>query len=117
MEQEIKHQDMPSLTTMQMQVRSWQHHNFPSSTYEEPFKGMVEEIGELSHALLKMKQGIRGTTQEHEAAIQDAIGDLCIFTMDFCNKRGYNLYYIIYNVWKEVQKRDWIKYPVNGKDK
>lgn len=49
---------------LQDQQVAWVQHNFPGRTFEEPFKGMVEELGELSHSLLKQKQGIRGTCEE-----------------------------------------------------
>ena len=76
---------------------------------------MVEELGELSHGLLKQEQSIRGTFEEHELKIKDSIADLFIFAADFCNARGYNLEEILEETWNSVRTRDWVKYPKNGR--
>lgn len=75
---------------------------------------MQEELGELSHAYLKSFQNIRGTKAEHEAEIQDAVGDIIIYLLDFCNKAEIDLEGAINETWKLVKKRDWQRYPKNG---
>lgn len=102
---------MITLTQLQNELTQWQAHNFPTRTFEEPFKGIVEEVGELSHGLLKQKQGIRGTYDEHEAKIKDSVGDILVYLADFCNARGYNLQDIIDITWEQVRARDWRKNP------
>ena len=77
---------------------------------------MVEELGELSHALLKQKQCIRGDFQEHEDNIKDSIGDLIIFCSDFCEARGFSFQKIVEDTWNKVKIRDWRKFPKNGKN-
>lgn len=108
---------MKSLTfaLLQAEQKSWVKHNFPGRTFEEPFKGMVEELGELSHALLKQKQNIRGTFEEHEESIKDSIGDLIIFCSDFCEARGLDFQKIVEETWGQVKIRDWKVFPKNGK--
>jgi NTP pyrophosphatase (non-canonical NTP hydrolase) len=101
---------------LQKQQRKWVKHNFPNRTAEEPAYGMVEEVGEMFHAILKQKQGIRGSFEEHEEAIKDSIGDLIIFTSDFCEAKRFDFQKIVENTWAEVRKRDWKKYPKNGKN-
>jgi NTP pyrophosphatase (non-canonical NTP hydrolase) len=114
---ELEHQEKKPLTfkRLQEEQKPWVQHNFPGRTFEEPFKGMVEELGELSHALLKQKQAIRGTFEEHENDIKDAIGDLIIFCSDFCEARGLSFQEIVEKTWNEVKIRDWKKFPKNGR--
>jgi len=106
--------DMKSLTEIEMEHTVWSSHNFPSSNSDKAFKGMVEELGELSHAILKQEQGIRGSSDYHELEAKDAVGDLLIYTIEFCNKRGWRLYDILNETWESVRQRDWIKFPFNG---
>ena len=73
--------DLPlNLSEVQWEQKSWEQHNFPNKIWQHAFMGMVEELGELSHALLKQEQGIRGDKNELELLAKDAIGDLLIFT-------------------------------------
>jgi NTP pyrophosphatase (non-canonical NTP hydrolase) len=75
----------------------------------EQFLGITEEVGELAHALLKGRQGIRGDAAKHEAGARDAVGDIFIFLSGFCVRKGWNLEQIINETWAEVSKRDWTK--------
>ena len=106
-----------TLKKLQDEMVVWQAHNFPNRDYNAPFKGMVEELGELSHGLLKQEQKIRGTFEEHELKIKDSIADLLVFTCDFCNARGYDLEQILEETWNEVKTRDWVKYKIDGRTK
>lgn len=94
----------------------WRNVNFPNATAEEQFMGMVEELGELSHAILKNKQGIRGMDDSvaFRAAVMDAVGDLMIFAAGFCDKMDIQLGECVSNAWAEVMERDWITAPDNG---
>ena len=66
-----------NLRILQKKLIPWRRRNFGGAVQSwQPLLGMVEEIGELSHAYLKRKQGIRGTKKEHEAAIKDSLADL-----------------------------------------
>ena len=66
------------------QQRAWLKHNFPSSGPDHQLMGIVEEVGELTHAILKSEQKIRGTEQQHEEAMRDAIGDILIYSSAYC---------------------------------
>lgn len=101
--------------TIQNELNVWTKYNFPNSTSNQQFLGMVEEVGELSHALLKQEQGIRGTKEEHEEKIRDSLGDLLIYTLNFCNSKGYNLNEILEETWNHVKNRDWVKYKIDGR--
>ena len=78
-----------------------------------PFAGMVEELGELAHALLKKRQGIR-TNQDHDADARDAYGDLRIFGYDLCNRMNWVDGQVVEETWDGVVKRDWTKNPETG---
>ena len=95
------------LSRVQKEQQEWSLRNFDNKKPYQPILGATEEIGELAHAYLKMEQGIRGTRQEHELAMKDAVGDCCIFLMDLCNQMGWDFGSIIDETWQHVKKRDW----------
>ncbi len=103
-----------SLNILQDQHKKWIEHNFPNATSDMQFKGLVEEVGELAHALLKREQNIRGSQENYNEKIKDAIGDIVIFLSGFCIQEGLDLHKCVFDTWKEVQKRDWIEYPLHG---
>jgi len=89
--------------------------NFPQNSPLDPFLGIVEEVGELSHAILKSKQGIRQSSGDVILKIEDALGDILIFMLDFAGRNNIDLEYCLSSTWNEVQKRNWIKFPQNGR--
>lgn len=103
------------LHQLQREVGEWAEKNFGKQIPTRPFLGVVEEVGELSHALLKKDQGIRGTAEEHDAGICDAVGDIMIYLADFCYRSGISLAGSVNKAWLEVRDRDWKKFPKNGK--
>ena len=102
------------LGKLQDEIKQWTARSFPASPWWHPLLGMGEELGELNHALLKQAQGIRGTAEEHEEAAKDALADLWIFSLDLCNKRGWDAGKILNMTWEEVCKRDWVDCAVTG---
>lgn len=76
------------------QHEEWQIANFgPQQPYQMLYLGMGEELGELKHSILKGCQCIRGTKEEHTAAVRDAIADVGIYAMGYmesCNIRSYS---------------------------
>lgn len=101
-----------NLATLQDQVSIWSARNFPRNTSMEPLIGVVEEVGELCHTVLKQNQGIRSTDQ---GAIPDAVGDIIIYLADFCERKGIDLDACVDGAWQEVSQRDWVNYPKNGR--
>jgi NTP pyrophosphatase (non-canonical NTP hydrolase) len=101
------------LAVIQKRVYEWKRLNFPNSGDLHQFLGVVEEVGELAHAILKMQQGIRGDL--HEAEARDAVGDIIIFLMNFCSENNWLLDDIILETWDEVSKRNWNEYPKDGR--
>lgn len=59
----------------------WVLHNFGNRPSWQPLLGIAEEIGELTDAIYA----------DSEAGIKDAIGDIVIFTADFCTAMGFDL--------------------------
>jgi NTP pyrophosphatase (non-canonical NTP hydrolase) len=104
----------------QNEITEWSQRNFgevPNTQIPyriSSFLGMVEEIGELAHAMLKMAQGIRETREEHEEAVKDSIADLLVFTLDFCGRNGMSAEQLLNDVWAKVKLRDWNKNKVTG---
>jgi NTP pyrophosphatase (non-canonical NTP hydrolase) len=107
-----------ALDTMQTKVNVWSDHNFGDTRGIEAASncllGVMEEGGELCHAILKSKQGIRGTQEEHEAAAKDAIGDMLIYLFNLCGKMDWRMSDCLLDAWMEVSERDWKKFPKNG---
>ena len=77
------------------------------------FMGVVEEVGELAHVLLKRSQGIRLDETTH-AAERDAVGDIIIFLMNYCSVRDWQLSEILAEVSTNVLARDWRKNANNN---
>jgi len=100
---------------LQNRLQIWLNHNFPNTTSDQQFKGVVEELGELSHADLKGEQGIRGYDKtKTEEEIKDAVGDLVIYLCNYCTTKNINFKECVDIAFSEVIGRDWIKYPKNG---
>jgi NTP pyrophosphatase (non-canonical NTP hydrolase) len=76
--------------------------------------GLVEEVGELSHAHLKQEQGIRGTVESYRSKKIDAVGDIVIFLANYCTQQGLSFEECVLSAWNEVKQRDWQKDPTNG---
>jgi NTP pyrophosphatase (non-canonical NTP hydrolase) len=96
-----------SLREIQKEQDVWSKANFDNKKPYQPILGATEEVGELAHAYLKMEQGIRGTKEEHTAAMKDAVGDCVIFLMDLCNQMGWDFENVVNETWDHVKKRNW----------
>ena len=104
------------LSDVQQQLGPWQEHNFPGREAWEPLLGIAEELGELNHSFLKRHQQIR-LEENHNAKIQDALGDILIYMCDFANAEGLNLDQILEDTWVGVvKKRDWRPQPEEAAD-
>lgn len=90
---------------IQDQVAQWEEKNCPDMTAEDKLIGIMEELGELAHANFKGRL-LGRDTREQEV---DAVGDIVIFLMGYCNKREINLCHTVGMVWGKVQRRDNIK--------
>lgn len=102
-----------NLKTLQSELAAWTKHNFGEPPAINAFLGIVEEAGELAHATLKKRQGIR-TNEDHDENARDAVADIAIFLVNFCILQGWDFEDILFSTWEDVKKRDWKRYPENG---
>jgi NTP pyrophosphatase (non-canonical NTP hydrolase) len=93
-----QHENQLGLSIMEdttKQVLAWSEQQFGSGRQqhmqEQRLLGALEEVGELSHAVLKMQQNIRGSTEQHLNDMRDALGDICIYLADFCGRSGISM--------------------------
>ncbi len=102
------------LRKIQEEHKEWLEQNFG---YEKPWQallGVVEEVGELAHSHLKEDQGIR-VDEDHLEKIKDAIGDIVIYLISYCNRRDLDFQDIVVETWDIVKKRNWKENPKDGK--
>jgi len=102
----------------QAKLKEWRSKNFKEITDQQQLMGIMEEVGELSHAMLKWKQGIRGYDKKRAyEEMQDAIGDMIIFAMGLCDVYGWKMSDIIKKTSDYVLTRDWNKNKIDGHNK
>ena len=103
---------------LQEQHKAWRDKNFPGDHNGStlPILGVMEELGELSHAVLKHEQGIRGFDNEakFKEAASDAVADIIVFLTDFCTNHDIDLQSTVESVWKQVKERNWVDRPETG---
>ena len=116
-------QEPDDLPAVFVEYAAWVDYNFGKATAAtrtekaiEQLLGVVEEVGELAHSVLKSVQAIRGTQEEHERKQRDACADIVFFLLGFCYRNGWDLEQILLETWAEVRERDWIRYPQTGKE-
>ena len=106
----------------QKELSEWQKKNFTKGETGIcdtcPFRmlaGMTEELGELAHAVLKYKQGIRGMTEEKmKKEAGDAFGDVNVYGCQLLTQLGLNAEEEVAKATDEVLKRDWKKDKTTG---
>lgn len=118
-DQEISDQDDSSVTIREIQssVASWVKHNFPSSTAQDEILGMQEDLGKLARAYLKSKQKIRGYSfsgDKSKREMSDAIGNMMIYMLGFCESVGIDLESEVFSAWEKIKKLDWSADPDSG---
>jgi len=77
-----------------------------------PDLGVVEEIGELFHGVLKHHQGIRGfdNTDKYRAHTLDALGDIMVYLSHWCYLNGAHYHALIaVEVPTSMELRDLLK--------
>lgn len=99
---------------LQYSINKWRESNSTLKTSEEALIGAFEEMGELSHAHLKCMQGIKDPI-EMDVKKKDAIGDIIIFLIHYCNLHGFDLEEIILETWDHVKKRNYNDYIKDNK--
>lgn len=104
------------LTELRDQVGSWSRHCFgnPAVDGHIALLGVAEEVGELCHYHAKLEKGYR-TEEDHEAEIEDAIGDIVIYLADYCSARNIDFETAVAEAWEKVRSRDWNRFSKDGK--
>lgn len=74
---------------LQQEIYQWKVKNFGGKVKHghQNMLGVIEEIGELSHSVLKKQQGIR-LNENHDEKIEDAIGDIFIFLLNWLSEKN-----------------------------
>ena len=72
-----------TLSEIQAELKVWTEYNFGKQESIIPIMGMIEELGELTHAHLKELQGIRKS--DFLADKKDAIADITIYLLNYFN--------------------------------
>jgi len=101
------------LKKLQSEHKEWVKANFDDPKPWMFIMGVMEELGELSHAHLKSELQIRTDTDHKEKAF-DAVGDIVIFLSGYCSSVGIDFEEAVQLTWDKVKKRDWKKNPVTG---
>jgi NTP pyrophosphatase (non-canonical NTP hydrolase) len=106
----------PYLRFLQEESQKWREHSFPpeNRTVELQVLGVAEEAGELAHAILKRKQGIRGDSAYHVGQAADAVGDIIIYLAGVCTSLDLDMQTCVDEAWREVAERDWSKHKAKG---
>ncbi len=102
-----------SLGEIQRRMAAFQVGNKLAGGPELMALGVMEELGEFAHALLKHRQGIRGYDDpaRFAADARDAIGDCLIYLTQLTDALGWDLQEIIEETVTHVTKRDWVAHP------
>lgn len=97
-----------SLSTLQQRVHDWRKKAYPDTRgIELQALGVAEESGELCHAVLKYKQGIRGYdfAKTHDE-VGDAIGDIIIYAMGVADQLDISVEEALYKTVEHVINRN-----------
>ena len=95
------------INDIQEEIRIWHARNFPGSTLPLAALVLSEETGEVSRAVTKMIQGIRGTKEEWEVELKKELGDVIIAALSLANHAGLNIEDVILSRWSDISSRDW----------
>ncbi len=93
-----------TISEIQNALEEWHEANFPDATPEDMLIGVAEEVGELAHANLKRRQLQMPELIEKE---KDAVGDIVLFLMNYCNLMGWDIRELTEKTWEEVRERDY----------
>jgi NTP pyrophosphatase (non-canonical NTP hydrolase) len=102
----------PTLDRVQYESDVWRRKAYPDTVDDtlSQLAGVTEEVGELAHALLKHKQGIRGyDTARMVAEAGDAMADAIIYMCGIATTLGLNLADELSKAWAHVKARNIVQ--------
>jgi NTP pyrophosphatase (non-canonical NTP hydrolase) len=76
--------------------------------------GVMEEVGELCEAQLR-REDVWPEGAGYDAEAKDAVADVQVYLMDFCNRNGWDMLSLLISTCEQVFKRDWKRFPADGK--
>lgn len=108
----------PDWQALQVRLARWERCNFGIQPLYRNVLGACEELGELSHALLKHEQQIRGqsASEAFRETAGDAIADTVVYLMNLCTKLRLDFDALVHAVANDVMQRDWQADPEHGGD-
>lgn len=102
---------MTDIRDVQGEVNAWVERNFGHDNEMATVVGLVEEVGELSRAVVKRSQGIRGTREEWDVELRKEAADVFIKLCDVASFYGFDLHDAVAERWTVVSARDWKANP------
>jgi NTP pyrophosphatase (non-canonical NTP hydrolase) len=104
----VKQDASSYLGLLQIQIAAYlQSMPTPTTSAEEQILNLVEEVGELSRALLKRKQGIRGTREQWDSEVKKEIGDVFCSLIAVANFEDLDFFDTVNERAQVVLKRRW----------
>lgn len=101
-----------SLVKMQDEQIAWSLRNFGQQPAHRPMLGIVEELCELEEAQLIGEDEYLGGVAEYKKDVLDAVGDIGIYMLDYCGKRGWSMD----ELWEARACPEWLEDFVMGDD-
>jgi len=99
------------LRVLQARLKNWEQEQMTSSTLITTL-GIVGEIGELAHAVVKYQQGVRGITGKKLREIaEDALVDALIFILATATHLDIDLQDALNKISEKVLARNWREWP------
>lgn len=98
------------ISNFQKEVYDWVIENFPNMKSEDELIGISSEFGELCHHFRDRKNHVKGVTEYHDAEIKDAVGDMLLNLLCFCEMENINSYKCLLESWNLVRIRSYKKY-------
>lgn len=94
-------------STLQTEINTWVQENFGPIDSLTQITNVLEELGELSRALLKRRQGIRGTYAEWTAEVHKELADVFISLLALAEQERVSILELTLERWEKVRERDW----------
>jgi hypothetical protein len=103
------------LKTLQEKIRNWNGEKFPTAPSYLALIKFYEEAGELArHYVGRVEHRVGKTEVDHQAGIEDAVGDIVIALTVFCERERIDLATMVEIVWSEVSKRTFVMKEKHG---
>lgn len=103
-------------TAMGMDLQSLHDRALCPVSLNEPAQSLIGGYGHAARGFLKLKQGIRGTPEQHLERIREGLTTMLRRVLSIAGHRKFVLRNVVRNVWEmEVQPRDWKLYPDTGR--